>query len=85
MTDATVTEFEEVECYECDKGFKDGEEIVGITGAVVSEAESAFIADAEPWLALFHKDCWVRISNTLGIGTEVETSAEETSDAGQPD
>jgi len=71
----------EVICPLCGKGFEDGEEIIGVSGAIVSDADDAIIADDQPWLALYHRECWKAIS----MEKSGDTPSAETGDAGQPD
>ena len=55
----------EAQCQRCCKVFKDKEDVIGITGAKVSNADDAIIPDDQAWIALYHKDCWKMIADLI--------------------
>ena len=63
----------------CNKDFEDGEKIIGVTTAVVSNADDAIVPDDQPWLALYHKQCW---KGAIIVGVKSGDSAKETGDSG---
>lgn len=76
-------------CQQCEREFKDEEDIIGITGATVVDMHEAIVPDDQPWIALYHKDCWKEITGliqqVLGLKKPADAEADKTSNPRQSD
>lgn len=64
---------EKAKCNACNTAFEDKEEIIGCTNATVSDADDAIIPDDQPWLTLFHQECWELV--WLAVKVQVKNAA----------
>lgn len=76
-------------CQQCERGFEDEEDIIGITGAMIVDMHESIIPDDQPWIALYHIDCWKTITDliqqVLGTKKSADAKTDKTSNSGQPD
>ena len=78
----------EAHCQQCEIVFKDEEDIIGITGAKVSNADDSILPDDQSWIALYHEDCWKIITDLIKQVIGVTTSdalPDKTGNTGQSD
>ena len=64
----------------CGKDFEDSEQIIGITTAIVSNEDDAIVPDDQPWIDLYHKQCW---KGAVIIGVKSNASSDKADDSGQ--